>query len=113
MSRRMADRGFVEFVEEWQTGVLQVVGSGFAGVLAGAIGGSIARLAGGVVGFVGGSVTAFLAISYLRYGRCLPAPSGGTASVGLRGVLGGVVGSRDGARETSAGEPVADSGRAR
>jgi hypothetical protein len=59
----------VEFVEEWQTGFFLVVGSVLGGVVAVVL---VREFVGppAVLGsFLGGAMLAFLALSYLFYGR--------------------------------------------
>jgi len=65
----MAEKTVVEFVEEWQTGFFLVVGTAVVAVLAAALAGSLVGQSGVVVGLVAGAVLAFLAFSYLLYGR--------------------------------------------
>ncbi|WP_373189698.1 hypothetical protein [Halolamina sp.] len=63
------DKTMVDFVEEWQTGALVLFGSVFSGLVLGAVLGSWLSAAAGMAGFVAGTVLAFLAFSYVRYGR--------------------------------------------
>ena len=63
------DRTMVDLVEEWQTGALVLFGSVFSGFVLGAVLGRWLSAAAGMVGFVAGAVLAFLAFSYVRYGR--------------------------------------------
>jgi hypothetical protein len=65
----MSGSSLVEFVERWQTGFFVVIGVAVVGVLSGLAVRSVAGAPGFFAGFLGGSVLAFLAYSYLRYGR--------------------------------------------
>lgn len=65
----MSGKTVVDFVEEWQTGALFVLGSALVGALVGMYLGEPGSGYLGVGGFIVGSVLAFLAFSYLRYGR--------------------------------------------
>ena len=65
----MAEKNFVEFVEEWQTGALFIVGSALVGAVLGGLVGSPGSGYLGLGGFVVGAILAFLLFSYLRYGR--------------------------------------------
>ena len=65
----MPEKSIVEFVEEWQTGFFLVIGTVLVGVLSGALAASAFGPPGFLFGLVGGAVAAFLAFSYLLYGR--------------------------------------------
>jgi len=65
----MAENDVVAFLEEWQTGVLFVLGSALVGVVFGGIAGSTWSGSAGVLGFAAGAAVAFLLFSYLSYGR--------------------------------------------
>ena len=65
----MSGKTFVEFVEEWQTGFFLVIAVAVVGVLSGLVVRRVGGPAGFFLGFGIGVVLAFLAYSYLRYGR--------------------------------------------
>jgi hypothetical protein len=65
----MSGETFVEFVEEWQTGFFLVLGITFVGVVGGTVVWRFAGPPGFFAGFGVGVVLAFLAYSYLQYGR--------------------------------------------
>lgn len=65
----MSEKSTVELIEDWQTGAFFVIGSILIGVIVAVIGGSVGGLIGAVAGFLGGTGLAFLALSYLLYGR--------------------------------------------
>ncbi|WP_135819639.1 hypothetical protein [Halostella litorea] len=65
----MAERSVADLVEDWQSGALLVFACALVGVVFGSIMGSLGSGPLGLAGFAIGSVLAFLAFSYLRYGR--------------------------------------------
>ena len=65
----MSDTSRASLVEEWQTGALLVIGSVVVGVILATIGGSVSGQFGAISGFILGPILAFLAFSYLLYGR--------------------------------------------
>jgi hypothetical protein len=65
----MPEKNVVEFIEEWQMGVLFVLAAILGGVVVStAIGLPESGLL-GPVGFFTGAILTFLLFSYLRYGR--------------------------------------------
>jgi hypothetical protein len=58
-----------ELVEEWQTGAFLLLASAFVGFVAAALLGRGFSSSLAVPGFAGGAAVAFLALSYLLYGR--------------------------------------------
>ncbi|WP_323192686.1 hypothetical protein [Halostella sp. PRR32] len=65
----MTEKNAVELVEQWQTGFFFVIGSALFGALLATLLSSIKPPVGGLIGFFGGVALAFLAFSYLSYGR--------------------------------------------
>lgn len=65
----MTEKSVVEFLEEWQTGAFLVLGSALAGVAVTTVLSSFTSSDSALIGFVGGAALAFLAFSYLLYGR--------------------------------------------
>ncbi|MEF8779774.1 MAG: hypothetical protein V5A46_03745 [Haloferacaceae archaeon] len=65
----MSERGIVEFVEDWQTGFFVLLGSIAVGFVGGLVGRANLGPPGFYLGFAVGLGIAFLAYSYLRYGR--------------------------------------------
>jgi len=65
----MAERTLVTLVEEWQTGAFLVLGVALVGGVSGGVVASFVPGYWGLLGFFAGAVLAFLAFSYLRYGR--------------------------------------------
>lgn len=65
----MADRSVADLVGEWQTGAFIVVVTVLSGVVSALVLRSLEVPYGRAIGFVGGAALAFLAISYLLYGR--------------------------------------------
>jgi precorrin isomerase len=65
----MTEKGLVDLVEEWQTGFFLVVGSVAVGFLAAFALGQLDVPYAVVLGLLGGTAAAFLAVSYLLYGR--------------------------------------------
>lgn len=64
----MAERTMVDLIEDWQTGAALVLLVAIAGV-ASAFALPLEPPYGPILGFLGGAVLAFLALSYLLYGR--------------------------------------------
>ena len=65
----MAEENLVAFLEEWQTGAFLVLGSALVGAVLASVFGSFGFAHSALIGFVGGAALAFLALSYLLYGR--------------------------------------------
>lgn len=66
----MTERTIVDLVEDWQTGFFLLLGSAVVGILGALVVGRMTDGgAGALAGFVVGGVLAFVAISYLLYGR--------------------------------------------
>lgn len=66
----MAEKSAVEFIEEWQTGVMLLLGCAMVGIVVGAVLGSSSDSGPiGLLGFFGGAILAFLTASYVLYGR--------------------------------------------
>ena len=65
----MSERTTVDLIEDWQTGFFLVLGIAVVGIAVGAILGQLGEPSWFVPGFLAGGVLAFLAYSYLRFGR--------------------------------------------
>ena len=65
----MSEKTIVDFIEEWQTGAALLLASAFVGLLVGSTVGNRSSAVAGFVSFFVGSILAFLAFSYLLYGR--------------------------------------------
>ena len=65
----MAEKNLVEFIEEWQTGMLLFFGSLAVAIVLMSILSSAGPVYGILLGFFGGGVLAFLTFSYVLYGR--------------------------------------------
>ena len=65
----MAEKTIVDLVEDWQSGFFVVLGLAVVAVVVGVAVGSLVGPSGFVPGFIAGGILAFLAYSYLRYGR--------------------------------------------
>lgn len=65
----MSDRTIVDLIEDWQTGAFLLIGSAVVGFLTGGLVGTFADPPFAVLGVFAGAILAFLAFSYLLYGR--------------------------------------------
>jgi hypothetical protein len=65
----MSEKTIVDLIEEWQTGFFLVLGAALVGFCTAVLLSSLGSPVAGLVGFAGGAILAFLAFSYLLYGR--------------------------------------------
>jgi len=65
----MAETSTVFFLEEWQTGAALILGSAIFGIAIGTAAGSVWDSTAGVLSFLVATIAAFVALSYLAYGR--------------------------------------------